>query len=265
MIKESHVLILRQPLFHCRILTRTSQPIYAVAVFGTLVAMYWFHPAASPVTSSVPPPPSISWGASADGAVVDEAAAAEAMTELVRSPTTNKFALFGYLSTFGIQMGAQIWMTFVSGLALYFSLPRHTFGQCQKVLFPKYFLMNACLGLIKLISFCHILGEKQHIGMDAFVQIVLMCTSTLIEATIYLYFVEPLLNLMHLKHQYELMVGSGREVGFENQKQLKASPAYQKVHKSFRRTHMIIAMGNLATVAFTFSHLYYMIQKIEMS
>lgn len=100
--------------------------------------------------------------------------------------------------------------------------------------------------------------------MDTFVQIVLMGTSTLIEATIYLHFVEPLLNLMHLKHQYELMVGSGREVGFENQKQLKASPAYQKVHKSFRRTHMIIAMGNLVMVATTVSHLYYMIQKIEM-
>lgn len=181
-----------------------------------------------------------------------------------QSTSTNKFALFGYLSTFAIQFGSQIWMTFVSGLALYFSLPRHTFGQCQRVLFPKYFLMNASLGLVKLYSFCKMLSGKEHIGTAAFVQIVLIGAATLIEAGIYLNFVDPLLNLMHLKHKYELMVGSGQEVGFENLKALKQSEVFKKVHKAFRRTHMIIAMGNLATVACSCSHLYFMIQKIQM-
>lgn len=185
--------------------------------------------------------------------------------EATTTTPTNKFALFGYLSTFAIQFGAQMWMTFVSGLALYFSLPRHTFGQCQRVLFPKYFLMNASLGLVKLYSFCKMLEHKEHIGTAAYVQICLIGVATLIEAGIYLHLVEPLLNLMNLKHKYELMVGSGQEVGFENLKALKASPVYKKVHRAFRTTHSLIAMGNLATVACSFSHLYFMIQKIQMA
>lgn len=58
-----------------------------------------------------------------------------------------------YLGSFSAHLGAQIWMTFISGLSLYFALPRHTFGNIQQVLFPKYFLLNAVLSLITLIVF----------------------------------------------------------------------------------------------------------------
>lgn len=58
-----------------------------------------------------------------------------------------------YLGAFSTHFGAQIWMTFVSGLALYFSMPRHTFGHIQKILFPKYFLLNSVLSLVTLYVF----------------------------------------------------------------------------------------------------------------
>lgn len=58
-----------------------------------------------------------------------------------------------YLGSFSVHFGAQIWMTFVSGLSLYFALPRHTFGNIQKVLFPKYFLINSILSLVTLYVF----------------------------------------------------------------------------------------------------------------
>ena len=58
-----------------------------------------------------------------------------------------------YMGCFSAHFGAQLWMTFVSGLSLYFALPRHTFGNVQKVLFPKYFLVNAILSLITLYVF----------------------------------------------------------------------------------------------------------------
>lgn len=58
-----------------------------------------------------------------------------------------------YLGSFSMHFGAQIWMTFISGLSLYFSIPRHTFGCVQIVLFPKYFLLNAVLSFITLTVF----------------------------------------------------------------------------------------------------------------
>jgi hypothetical protein len=36
---------------------------------------------------------------------------------------------------------------------LYFALPRHTFGEVQRVLFPRYFTINACLSLTTLLIF----------------------------------------------------------------------------------------------------------------
>lgn len=39
------------------------------------------------------------------------------------------------------------------GLSLYFALPRHTFGEVQRVLFPKYFTINTCLSLTTLLIF----------------------------------------------------------------------------------------------------------------
>lgn len=41
----------------------------------------------------------------------------------------------------------------LTGLSLYFALPRHTFGEVQRVLFPRYFTINACLSLITLLIF----------------------------------------------------------------------------------------------------------------
>lgn len=44
----------------------------------------------------------------------------------------------------------------VSGIALFFNLPRHDFGAVQKVLFPKYFSLNSCLSFVTLISFTNL-------------------------------------------------------------------------------------------------------------
>lgn len=39
------------------------------------------------------------------------------------------------------------------GLSLYFSLPRHNFGAVQRVLFPRYFALNAVLSMGTLLGF----------------------------------------------------------------------------------------------------------------
>lgn len=41
----------------------------------------------------------------------------------------------------------------VIGLTLYFALPRHTFGEVQRILFPRYFTINACLSFTTLLIF----------------------------------------------------------------------------------------------------------------
>lgn len=88
-----------------------------------------------------------------------------------QSPISPLWTLI-YLVSFSTHFGAQIWMTFVSGLALYFSLPRHVFGNVQKVLFPKYFLLNSILSLVTLAIFLRTKNQDLLVAENA-VQVII--------------------------------------------------------------------------------------------
>ncbi|RZB41087.1 DUF4149 domain containing protein [Asbolus verrucosus] len=166
-----------------------------------------------------------------------------------------------YLGSFSAHLGAQIWMTFVSGLSLYFALPRHTFGNIQKVLFPKYFLMNAILSLTTLFVFLR--AHNSHLrSTEIAVQTATMTLCFLIELLIRLYLTPPLLRLMTIKNKIESQAGVGMEVGKLVPGNLLNCPHYVQIHKAFRKVHMTIAIGNIITMACTVSHLYYLSQKL---
>lgn len=168
---------------------------------------------------------------------------------------------FIYLASFVIHFGAQIWMTFVSGLSLYFALPRHAFGEVQRVLFPRYFTINACLSLITLFIFV-----KHHPiytwDAEIAVQVGAMSGAFFLELLIRLYLTPPLLQLIVQKNNFERAVGVGNEIGRHNPGPLKNCTHYLKIHRAFRRVHVWIAMGNMLTMACTVLHLYYIASKL---
>lgn len=174
-----------------------------------------------------------------------------------RSPLT----AFLYLSTFAAHFGAQIWMTFVSGLALYFSLPRHKFGKCQEILFPKYFLMSTILSSVTLITFA-----KMNTNMSDWrwiTQMIILSVCVIIEMVVYLYFTPPLLRLMNAKYHFEKQMGNGDEVGFQGAFSGIHCLGYQEINKKFRKIHIKCTMGNLIAMCCTFTHLYYLASKIS--
>ncbi|XP_043284915.1 uncharacterized protein [Venturia canescens] len=170
-------------------------------------------------------------------------------------------AAFIYLASFVMHFGAQIWMTFVSGLSLYFALPRHTFGEVQRVLFPRYFTINACLSLTTLLIFV-----KHHPAQtwdrEITIQVLGMSSAFFVELLIRLYLTPPLLSLMIQKTMIERAAGVGNEVGRQNPGSLKHCPHYLKIHEAFRRMHVGIAMGNMFTMACTVLHLHYIASKL---
>ncbi|CRK90685.1 CLUMA_CG004382, isoform A [Clunio marinus] len=167
-----------------------------------------------------------------------------------------------YLTSVGTHFGAQIWMTFVSGLALYFSLPRHTFGMCQEILFPKYFLLNTILSTTTLISYPKI--STNHNDPQVMVQVINLLICVLIEMTIYLFLTPPLLDLMRAKYQFEEKLGNGQEIGYEKEVVGIKCPKYQTIHKSFRKAHIKCAIGNVIAICCSFVHIYYLASKITI-
>ncbi|XP_015517342.2 transmembrane protein 205 [Neodiprion pinetum] len=173
----------------------------------------------------------------------------------------SRTASFIYLTSFVIHFGAQIWMTFVSGLTLYFALPRHSFGEVQRVLFPRYFSLNACLSLITLLIFV------KHHPMNTWdteiaIQVFGMSGAFFLELLIRLYLTPPLLRLIIQKNALERAAGVGTEIGRHNPGPLKHCPHYLIIHRAFRRVHVTIAMGNMVTMACTVLHLHYISSKL---
>ncbi|KAJ8684119.1 hypothetical protein QAD02_019911 [Eretmocerus hayati] len=173
----------------------------------------------------------------------------------------SRLTSFIYLASFVMHFGAQIWMTFVSGLSLYFALPRHTFGEVQRVLFPRYFTLNACLSLTTLLIYV-----KHHPAhswdSEIAVQVMGMGGAFFLELLIRLYLTPPLLRLIEMKTSLERAAGVGAEIGRHEPGPLKHCPHYLEIHSAFRRVHMTIAMGNMLTMACTVLHLHYIASKL---
>jgi len=170
---------------------------------------------------------------------------------------------FIYLGSFSGHFGCQIWMTFVSGLALYFSLPRHIFGRCQEILFPKYFLLNAVFSCMTLITFAKLTtGKSSH--QHRTIQLVALSLCTLIEMMIYLYLTPTLLHHMRLKYTFEGKLGNGQEVGHQEEFDGIQCPHYREINRKFRSVHIKCAIGNIVTICCSFFHLFYIASKIQV-
>lgn len=234
-----------------KILTRTTQPSHAITVVfvSFILLVLWPNIVGQPSSHASKP------------------------GETVRPCVLTLLAYFG---SFAMHFGAQMWMTFVSGLALYFNLPRHTFGRVQEILFPKYFSMGAGLSAVTLITFIKLqqtahpeLASASFHSWDPLLllQLASLGLCTTLELVVWLYLAPPMLRLMHQKYHFEASETVGQEVGHfsgaENA-QLQRSLHYKSVHKRFRQIHMTTAMANMVALACTVVHLHFLASRVEL-
>ena len=91
-----------------------------------------------------------------------------------------------------------------------------------------------------------------------------MAVCFLLELLIRLYLAPPLLRLIAAKIAMEKAAGVGLEVGRHDPGPLAKCPHYIKIHKAFRKVHMLIAIGNLMSMACTLVHLLYLANKLSV-
>lgn len=234
-----------------KILTRTTQPSHAITVVfvSFILLVLWPNIVGQPESHPAKP---------------------------VESVRPCVLTLLAYFGSFAMHFGAQMWMTFVSGLALYFNLPRHTFGRVQEILFPKYFSMGAGLSAVTLITFIK-LQQTAHPELTCasfhswdpllLLQLASLGLCTTLELIVWLYLAPPMLRLMHQKYHFEASETVGQEVGYfsgaENA-QLQRSLHYKSVHKRFRQIHITTAMANMVALACTVVHLHFLASRVEL-
>lgn len=247
-----------------KILTRTTQPSHAISMLFVSFILLVLWP------NIVGQPPAAS---STSTSLNSEAPSCTGTQQTTRASVLISLAYFG---SFAMHFGAQMWMTFVSGLALYFNLPRHTFGRVQEILFPKYFSMGSALSVVTLLTFIKLQQTARPELISApfsswdpmlLLQLVTLALCSALELVVWLYLAPPMLRLMHQKYHYESSETVGQEVGHfsgtENTN-LRRLTHYQSVHKRFRQIHMATALANMASLLCTFVHLHYMASRVQL-
>lgn len=242
-----------------KILTRTTQPSHAISMLFVSFILLVLWPNLVGQTS-----------------IAGNAATTPTSTCPKAQTRANVLVSLAYFGSFAMHFGAQMWMTFVSGLALYFNLPRHTFGRVQEILFPKYFSMGTALSVVTLLTFIKLQQtahpELRTIGLTSWDPLVVLQLGSLalcaaLELVVWLYMAPPMLRLMHQKYHFESSETVGQEVGHfsgtENP-QLRRSNHYQSVHKRFRQIHMATAMVNMVSLLCTVVHLHYLASRVQL-
>ncbi|RVE47848.1 hypothetical protein evm_007479 [Chilo suppressalis] len=149
-----------------------------------------------------------------------------------------------YVGAVATHLGAQVWMTLISGIVLYFSLPRHEFGRVQTALFPVYYAFNASISLLAIVAYFKTQCIT-HFAATSWVQLALLVAVFCIEAHVRVCLVQPMLRAKHMKTQMEEVAGGGQEVGRLVLGELAHCPRYVRVLRTFRMYHSSIAMGTM--------------------
>ncbi|BFZ11085.1 hypothetical protein BsWGS_14124 [Bradybaena similaris] len=160
-----------------------------------------------------------------------------------------------HLGSFGANFGAQLWVTLVAGLTMFYSLPRHMFGKVQSRLFPMFFLWSLVCSAITLSTFLiqHPLDtwERTHYiqGVSLSVCFLTSALNSLV--------VSPLIVSAMLKtFTMEVTAGVGDVIGYADMKELKKNPKYFQSYRMFRRCHgasaMLVVSSLIANIVFLY-------------
>ncbi|KFM68666.1 Transmembrane protein 205, partial [Stegodyphus mimosarum] len=174
-----------------------------------------------------------------------------------RSPSTSRSYTFLYLASFATHFGTQIWMTFISGIVLFFKLPRKIFGLVQRHLFPKYFLLNSILGFLTLWVF--ILQNPESVLQRWALAVCFLC-----DLSGMVYIVPDMIQTMGERGKMEEEAGVGQDVvgRFKPCDKLRACPKYSTLHTRFRRFHGACAIVNMLAMACNAIHMHHLACKL---
>ncbi|KAK0066390.1 transmembrane protein 205 [Biomphalaria pfeifferi] len=162
-----------------------------------------------------------------------------------------------HLGSFGANFGAQLWVTLVAGLTMFYSLPRHMFGKVQSRLFPMFFLWSLVCSAITLSTFL-VQHPWETLETAQLVQVASL-SICFVTAALNSLVVSPLIVSAMLKtFKMEVDAGVGDVVGYADMKELKKNPQYFESYRMFRRCHGVSAMLVVTSLIANNVYLYFL-------
>ena len=155
-----------------------------------------------------------------------------------------------HLYAMAAYFGCSCWVSFVAGLVMFKSLPRHTFGKLQSKLFPAYFRFTSGCLAVALMS----LGAGSDIGQadkDRRGTSILLLGSALALQLLNMLWLEPVTTrIMFKRHIVEREFGTGHEIGqlTPDNPEARRSDELQRLTRKFGMWHGLSASANLVSI-----------------
>ncbi|CAL1537589.1 unnamed protein product [Lymnaea stagnalis] len=162
-----------------------------------------------------------------------------------------------HLGSFAANFGAQLWVTLVAGLTMFYSLPRHMFGKVQSKLFPMFFLWSLVCSSITLYTFLaqHPWDTWENGHLVQAVSLSICFVTAGLNSLV----VSPLIVSAMLKtFKMEVDAGVGDVIGYADMKELKKNPQYFASYRKFRRCHGASAMLVVSSLVANTVYLYFL-------
>lgn len=175
-----------------------------------------------------------------------------------------------HLFLFACFYGCTVWVTFVAGIVMFKNLPRHTFGNLQSKLFPRYFqFCGAAVGSCLLLEVARRTNDDDASASMPIAQT--RCLSAVLATIAANHFVlEPkTTSLMFRRHAVERRIGTGKEVGV-----LRPDPSLlvgkeedakllETLSKQFGKLHGMSASLNLVALCLATWHLVWLGSRLD--
>ena len=184
--------------------------------------------------------------------VLHDVCTAQALTMTTESNTIAKAM---HMFSISIFFGCSTWVSFVAGIVMFKTLPRHVFGKLQSKLFPAFFQFTSLTLIIAILTL--VFGLNQEWTSTS----VLLVSSSLFFQLLNLVWLEPVTTkIMFERHILERSLKTGHEIGTltpdtalaRENKDLKAITRRFGMWHGMSATGTLIAWGCVAYHMFLF-------------
>jgi len=167
--------------------------------------------------------------------------------------SSNHGLMLIHLLAFSSWFGCSVWVSFIAGIVMFKTLPRHTFGRLQSKLFPAYFIFSAGALIIAIGTSSGVLLPTTSITNTSTSTIPYSLITIMACTLLNLLYFEPATTaVMYKRHAVEKRLGTGHEIGKirPDDPEKANDPQLKALSKTFGMLHGISTLLNLAALGF---------------
>jgi hypothetical protein len=156
-----------------------------------------------------------------------------------------------HLLAFSSWFGCSVWVSFVAGIVMFKTLPRHVFGRLQSRLFPAYFQFSTLTVGVAIATSGAVVVDADSITNTKSIPVSLWIILVCILLNL-LYFEPATTRVMYQRHAVEKKLGTGHEIGKirPDDPEKANDPKLKALSKTFGMLHGISSLLNLVSLGF---------------